>query len=141
MDDKKSALQVGAFNFGLEDYGAYLVFALPNNNTPLTELINDIDPEIEKLQTDLISEEDYQKLMNQFENNFVDANTRMLGVAENLADGYAFYGNTGHINDELKEYRKITREQIREVAKKYLGKDQRLTIYYLPESAKKPKAF
>ena len=39
VDEKKTALQVGAFNFALEDYGAYLAYALPNNNASLTELI------------------------------------------------------------------------------------------------------
>jgi zinc protease len=134
VDEKKNALQVGAFNYALEDYGAYITYALPNNNTSLTDLLKDIDEEVVKLQTDLISETDYQKLLNQFENDFVSANTRMLGVAENLADGHAFFNNTGHLNDELNEYKKITREQIRDVAKKYLNTNQRVVLYYLPEA-------
>lgn len=134
VDDKKNAVQVGALNYALEDYGVYITYALPNNNAPLYELLSDIDSEIVKVQTDLISEQDYQKLLNQFENDFVDANTRMLGVAGNLAEGYAFYKNTNHINETLNEYKKITREQLREVARKYLNKDQRLVLYYLPET-------
>lgn len=134
VDDKKNALQVGAFNYALEDYGAYITYALPNGDASLTDLLKDIDDEVAKLQTDLISEEDYQKLMNQEENDFVSANTRMLGVAENLADGHAYFNNTGHINNELNEYKKITREQIREVAKKYLNTNQRVVLYYLPDT-------
>jgi zinc protease len=134
VDEKKNALQVGAFNYALEDYGAYITYALPNNNTSLNDLLKDIDEEVVKLQTDLISETDYQKLLNQFENDFVSANTRMLGVAENLADGYAFFKNTGHINEELNAYKKVTREQIKEVAKKYLNTNQRVVLYYLPET-------
>lgn len=134
VDEKKNALQVGAFNYALEDYGAYITYALPNSNTPLTDLLKDIDEEVVKIQTDLISEQDYQKLLNQFENDFVSANTRMLGVAENLADGHAYFNNTGQINEDLNEYKKITREQIREVAKKYLNTNQRVVLYYLPEA-------
>jgi zinc protease len=134
VDDKKNALQVGAFNYSLEDYGAYITYALPNNNTSLNDLLKDMDEEVAKLQTDLISETDYQKLLNQFENDFVSANTRMLGVAENLADGYAYFKNTGHINEELNEYKKITREQVRDVAKKYLNTNQRVVLYYLPDT-------
>lgn len=134
VDDKKTALQVGAFNFALEDYGTYIAFALPNNNASLPGLLTDIDEEITKLQTDLISEADYQKLMNQYENDFVEANSRMMGVAGNLAEGYVFYKNTNHVNEQLKEYKKITREQVREVARKYLNKNQRLVLYYLPDT-------
>src|SRR5205085_1276030 len=105
----------------------------PNNNAPLTQLLQDIDEEVASLQTSLISETDYQKIMNQFENSYVSANSRVIGVAENLAEGYTFYNkNTNQINEELDQVHKITREEIRDVAKKYLNKDQRVVLYYLP---------
>src|SRR3954465_13494512 len=91
VDDKKDALQVGAFNYSLEDYGSYITYALPNNNASPDTLLRDIDEEVKKVQTDLISEQDYQKLINQFENDYVNNNTRMLSVAGNLAEGYEFY--------------------------------------------------
>jgi len=46
------------------------------------------------------------------------------------------YGNTNLINDEIKIYRSITREEIRDVAKKYLNKNQRLVLKYLPKAKK-----
>ncbi len=134
VDDKKNSLQVGSFNYALEDYGSYITYALPNNDTPLDTLIADMDEEIIKLQNTLISEAEFTKLQNQFENDFMDANTKMLGVAENLADGYTFHKNTNHINTELDEIRKITRQDIQAVAKKYLNKNQRVVLYYLPKS-------
>jgi len=133
VDDKKNAVQVGAINLSLEDYGAYIIYALPNNNTPLNTLLKDIDDEITALQNNLISEADYQKLLNQFENNYVTTNSRMLGVAENLASGYTFHNkNTGYINNQLTEIKSITREDIRNAAKKYLTPNQRVVLYYLP---------
>lgn len=134
VDEKKTALQVAAFNYSLEDYGAYITLALPNKNTPLNDLLKDIDEEVLRLQTDLISESDYKKLQNQFENSYVSANSRMLGVAENLANGYTFHNkDTNDINKELDVIKSITREEIRDVAKKYLNKDQRIVLYYLPK--------
>jgi len=137
VDDKKDALQVLAFNYALEDYGMYIIGALPSGGAAPAGLLKDIDEEIVKLQTDLISPEDYEKLQNQFENNFVSANTRMLGIAENLANGYTFYHkDTNEINGELKEIKSITREEIREAARKYLNNNQRLVLYYLPGKGK-----
>ena len=82
-------------------------------------LLKDIDEEITKLQTNLVSEEDYKKIQNQFENNFVNANSRMLGVAENLAKGYTFYDkNTNNINEQLDKIRNVSREDIRDAARK-----------------------
>jgi predicted Zn-dependent peptidase len=137
VDEKKNALQVVAFNYALEDYGMYIVGALPNGGADPASLLPDMDEEIKKLQTGLISPEEYQKLQNQFENNFVSANTRMQGLAENLSNGYTFYHkDTGHVNEELKEIRSITREEIRDAAKKYLNPNQRLVLYYLPGKGK-----
>ena len=133
VDEKKNSLQVGSFSYALEDYGAYFMYALPNNETPLDTLVKDMDDEIVKLQNELISEKEFTKLLNQFENQYVDKNNRMLGVAENLADGYTFYKNTNTVNTELEELRKITRQDIQNVAKKYLNKNQRVLLYYLPK--------
>lgn len=134
VDEKKTALQVAAFNYTLEDYGAYITLALPNNNTSLNDLLIDIDAEVVRLQTDLISESEFKKLQNQFENGYVSANTTMIGVAENLSNGYTFHNkNTNDLNEQLAQIKSITREEIRDVAKKYLSKDQRIVLYYLPK--------
>lgn len=134
VDDKKNAIQVGAFPYTLEDYGAYITYALPNNNASLNDLLKDVDEEIAKMQNELISENDYQKLQNIMENNFVNANKGVEGIANNLADAYTFHKNTNLINTELSVYRSITREEIRDVAKKYLSPNQRVLLYYLPKS-------
>ncbi|MFM7710865.1 MAG: M16 family metallopeptidase, partial [Ferruginibacter sp.] len=134
VDDKKNALTVGCFNYALEDYGAYITFALPSGEQKLNDLLKDMDEELEKLQKELISEEEFTKIMNQFENNYVGKNDKMLGIAENLADGYTFHNkNTNKVNEELDEVRKITREDIRNVVKKYLNPNQRVVVYYLPK--------
>lgn len=133
VDQKKNALQVAAFNYTLEDYGAYLTFAIPNGNQSLDSLLADMDAEVYRLQTTLISDEEFNKLQNQAENSFVSGNTTMMGVAESLANGYTFYGNTNHLNTELDEIKSITKKDIQDVAKKYLNKNQRVVLYYLPK--------
>ncbi|CAM1341597.1 M16 family metallopeptidase [Tenacibaculum amylolyticum] len=136
VDDKKMALQAGAINLSQEDYGTYIIYALPLGKTPLQTLVKEIDAEIVKLQTDLISEKDYQKLQNKFENNYVNSNSSVEGIANSLARYNVLYGDTNLINTEIDIYRSITREDIREVAKKYLNPNQRLILEYLPEKKK-----
>ena len=68
---------------------------------------------------------------------FVNSNATVEGIANSLAEYYAFYGDTNRVNTEIDVYRSITREEIQAVAKKYLNKNQRLVLDYLPESAKK----
>ena len=133
VDEQKQALQVFAFNFGLEDYGTYLVGGLPLGENTLDDLVVEIDEEIDRLQNELISEKDYQKLQNKFENRFVNSNSSVEGIANSLARYYMLYkGNTNLINTEIDIYRSITREEIQQVAKKHLNKNQRLILEYLP---------
>ncbi len=134
VDEKQNSLQVGSFNYALEDYGAYITYALPSGPYPLDSLLKDMDDEIVKLQTSLISETEFTKIRNQYENSYIGKNAKMLGVAENLADGYIFHNkNTNQVNQELDEVRKVTRQDIQNVVKKYLNKNQRVVLYYLPK--------
>jgi len=133
VDEKKMAVQVFAFNGSQEDYGAYVVGALPVGETTLPELIKEIDEEIVKLQSQPISEKDHQKLQNKFENLFVNSNSSVSGIANSLARYYMLYDDTSLINNEIDIYRSITREEITAVANKYLKPNQRVELEYLPQ--------
>jgi zinc protease len=133
VDQKRMALQIFAFNYSLEDYGAYLLGGLPLGDNTMDDIIAEVDVEIAKLQKELISEKDYQKLQNQFESSFVNANSSVEGIADNLASYHRLYGNTNLINTEIEIYRSITREEIREVANKYLQTNQRVELKYVPK--------
>ena len=140
VDDKKMSLQVAAFNLNNEDYSTYVILSLPLGENTLETLITEIDEEISKIQNELISEKDYQKLQNQFESEFVNSNSTIEGIANSLAEYYVFYdGNTNLINKELDIYKSISREEIRNVAQKYLNTNQRLELHYLPEPQKEEK--
>ncbi|MGB2761488.1 MAG: insulinase family protein, partial [Maribacter stanieri] len=115
------------------DYGMYIIYALPVGETGLSTLNTSIEEEVEKLRTNLISENDYQKLQNKFENEFVNSNSSVDGIANSLAEYYMLYGDTSLINKEIEIYRSITREEIKEVANKYLKSNQRVVLEYLPE--------
>ena len=140
VDDQKMSLQVAAFNMNNEDYSTYVILSLPLGETQLETLITEIDEEVEKIQKELISEKDYQKLQNQFESDFVSSNSTIEGIANSLAEYYTFYGgDTDLINKELDLYKSITREDIRNIAQKYLNQNQRLELHYLPEAQKEGK--
>ncbi|SKB78869.1 Predicted Zn-dependent peptidase [Soonwooa buanensis] len=133
VDQEKKALEVQAINLGLEDYGIFAFFAIPMGSTSKDVLQKDIDAEIVKLQTNLISDEDYQKLQNIVENQFVNANSSIQGIASSLATYNVLYGDTNLINKQIDIYRSVTKEDLRNAAKKYLNPNQRVIINYLPE--------
>lgn len=136
VDDKKMALQIGAFNFSQEDHGLYIIYGIPMQGHSAEDMLKEADAEIVKLQTELISEKEFKKLQNIFESRYVSSNASIEGIAENLASYYLLYGDINLINTEIDIYRSITREEIREVAKKYLNPNQRLILDYVPAKDK-----
>ncbi|MFD0977492.1 M16 family metallopeptidase [Salinimicrobium gaetbulicola] len=133
VDDQKQALEVGALNIPQKDYGMYVVLALPLGETSLDTLVHEMDEEIVKLQEELISQREYEKLQNQFENQFVNSNSSVSGIASSLATYQMLYEDTDLINEEIEIYRSITREDIKRVANEYLNPNQRVVLEYLPK--------
>jgi len=133
VDEKKMALQILSVPVDAEDSSSYIVGGLPVGDNSIQDIKKEIDEEILKLQMELISEKDYQKLQNKFENQFVNANSSVEGIANSLAENYMLKDDTNLINTEIDIYRSITREEIMEVAKKYLKVNQRVELEYLPE--------
>lgn len=131
VEEDKVALQVLAFNQGNQDYGTYTMGALIKGEPDFDAIKATMDDEIRKLQTELISEKEYQKLQNQFETRFVQSNSRVEGIASSLATYNMLKGDTSLINKELDIYRSITREDIKRVANEYLNANQRLELKYL----------
>jgi predicted Zn-dependent peptidase len=137
VDKQQKALQVAAMPFGLEDPGLFLIFGLVNMGVDPTDLENAIESEIDKVKTEEIGDEEFQKLRNKVENDFVTGNSTMAGIAENLANYHVYYGDANLINTEIDRYMSVTREDMKRVANKYLKKENRVVLYYLP----KPTSF
>ena len=134
VDQDQTALQVFAFPFSLEQGGAFITFSLANAGKTIDDMVPALEEEISKLQNELISEREFQKIQNQMESNFIQSNSKMAGIAESLADYHTYYGDANYINTEIERYRSVTREDIQRVAQKYLVKDNRVVLRYLPKS-------
>lgn len=133
VDEQQKALAAGNFPISTEDPGLTLTFGIANMGVDIQELENAINAEIEKVQTELISEKEFQKLRNKVENDFITANSTVFGIAESLANYKMYFGDANLINTELNRYLKVTREDIREAARKYLSKNNRVSLHYLPK--------
>ena len=131
VDEDQSAFSVFAFPYSLEQGGAFMTFSLANSGKTIDDMFPALK-EIAKLQNELISEREFQKIQNQMESRFVQSNSTMAGIAESLADYH--YGDASFINTELERYRRVTREDIQRVAQKYLVKNNRVVLRYLPKS-------
>lgn len=136
VDQQQKAVFAGAFPFELEDPGASICFGVANLGIDISDLEKSMDAVITEVQTNLIPEEEFQKLQNQIENDFITANNSVAGIAESLAQYEMYYGDANLINTELERYRNVTREDIRNAAIKYFNHQSRVILHWLPQPAK-----
>ena len=133
VEESQSAMYVGSFPFSSEDPGLSFVFGIANADVSPDKLESEVNKEFEKMQTELISENEFQKVRNMLENDFLGNFRSMIGIAENLANYEMYFGDANLINTELDRYLKVSREDIQRVAKKYFMPSNRVVLYYLPK--------
>lgn len=133
VEKKQMATFAFSFNYGLEDAGAGIFAAIASQGINLDSIQIEFDNQITLIQNELISQEEFEKVRNKFENDLVSRNSSIAGIAENLANNHVYFGTASRINTELNEYLKVTREDIQRVAKKYLTQNNRVILHYLPK--------
>ncbi len=133
VDEQQKAVAAGSFSFDLEDPGPNIMYGIANVGVNPEDLEKSMNEVISGVQQNLISETELQKLQNQIENDFVTSNTTVAGIAESLANYEMYYNDANLINTELERFRKVTRQDIQRVAKKYYANNARVVLYWLPK--------
>ena len=134
VEKKELAMFAFSFNYALEDAGLGIMAAIAANGVSLDTIQSEFDKQIKRVKEELISQEEFEKIRNQYENNFVSSNSTIAGISENLANNHVYFGSAEKINTELAEYMKITREDIKRVANKYYTQDSRIILHYVPKA-------
>jgi len=134
VDEEQTALTVQAIPLALEDPGLKIVFGIPNMGVDPETLEQGIDNELDKVKNELISENEYQKLLNQKESDLVNSNTSISSRASSLASYFTMYKDADMINKQFSKYQAVTREDIQRVAREYLKKEGRIVLYYMPKN-------
>jgi predicted Zn-dependent peptidase len=133
VNKSQQALAAAAIPFSLEDEGLFITYALPNMGNSVTALESSMDSIVNDLKVTLVGEKEFQKVKNQIESDFVQRNSSMAGIAESLANYETYFGDANLINTEIERFRKVTRDDLQATAKKYLNKNNRVVLTYVPK--------
>jgi len=136
-DAQQKALFVGSFSLPFEDPGLAIAFGIANMGVAPDSLEASMDKEIARTRDELITPAELSKLKAQIETEYVNSNSRVEGIAESLASAHTFLGGTAKLNTELNEYLAVTAADMQRVAKQYFVKENRVVLYYLPQSQQK----
>jgi len=133
VDSKQLAVAAQSVPFFNEDDGLFIALTIANMGVKVEALEESMDSVVNGLKLDLVGEREFQKVKNQITTDLVDSKATMAGIAESLANNEVYFGDANLINTELEKYNKVTREDVLKVAKKYLNKENRVVLHYLPK--------
>ncbi|MBX2973301.1 MAG: insulinase family protein, partial [Flavobacteriales bacterium] len=131
-DEQRVAVYCGAFNFPFEHPGIAMLFAVANGGVDAVKLEAAMQKQIDDLATTPISDAELARLKAQLETEVIADNSRVAGIAGNLASAHVLLGNTALINTEIDRYLALTAADLQRAAKTYFKNDNRVVLHYLP---------
>lgn len=135
-DDEQKAVFVGSFSLPFEHPGLAIAFAVANMGVDPAALEASMEKQFDRARKEPVGAEELAKLKAQIETEFVMANSRLAGVAENLASAHMLLKDTKKVNDEIQQYLAVTVADLQRVANEYFVPTNRVVLYYLPKSQK-----
>lgn len=136
ITDKGIALEAVVFPHIQEHPGLTYVIGIANAGGKLEDVEEAMNAEIDKVINELVTEEEFQMAIAAKEFEVANSLISIPSKTNMLADSYTYFKDAGRINNVLENYSSLTREDLRNAAKKYLTKNNRVVLYYLPESMK-----
>ena len=144
VKEKDVALEVSGTLEARRGPGQVAVLAVHKAKVTPEAVESLIDTEIERVKNQGVTSAELNKVKNQYrlarfaagsEGEFSSLQTP-LGRAQALAEFAMFDGDPSLINNEVNRYLSVTREQIREAAKRYLSRANRAVLFIRPTKEK-----
>lgn len=120
VDQAQLATQVGTLFDATFDPGLFTIYSMSSPGMTVDSLENAIYKEIDKIRTDGITERELQKVKNQKLMEFYRQIQTINGKSNNLGTYELFFGDYREMFNAPEKFNKVTAEDIKIVANKYL---------------------
>jgi zinc protease len=131
IDKDQLAVQAGGFPMNFDKAGMFAFFCIANQGVEIERMQKAVEEEVQRVKNEGITEEEFQKVRNQKEAQFTRSFMSLDSKLRNLAQYSLFYGDTKLVNEEIKKYMAVTRDDIKRVANTYLQPQRRNTVTYV----------
>ena len=129
VKEKKLFSNIECYHFGSLDAGLLTIEGKLVKGVKMKDAEKAIQQELEKLQNEVISERELQKVKNRVESLLAFEDMSLLNRANNLAF-YELLGDAEGMNHEFENYEVVTAAELHEEAKLLLDEKNSNTIYY-----------
>lgn len=130
VKEKKLFSEINAYITGSIDEGLFIVNGKLIDGVKMDIAEEAINEELLKLYHDSIDNTEIEKVKNKFESVYQFGQISALNKATDLAF-YELLGDANKINEEIDNYRKVSKEDVATVAKKLFNETNSSTLYYL----------
>ena len=127
VDEKRMVNSVYAYNLELTDPGVYLFVAVCNEGVKAKDVKKEIDKIIENIKNEKITKKEVERIKINTKADFIFSLENSSSVAS-LYGSYFIRGNVKPLFEYEQNIEKLKKEDIAEVAKKYLTKKNSTTV-------------
>jgi predicted Zn-dependent peptidase len=136
--EKMLAKSSGAFVWDNEIGGLFIISTTGYKNISADDIEQAVTETVKSITQGTIDDKELEKVKNAIENDYVNNMQTVMGKADALANYWTYFKNTGMINTAIQDYLDLNKEDIQNIAKKYLVNENRVVLTYLPNNNKKP---
>jgi zinc protease len=126
------ASRASASTFGMQKPGIFEILVSLKGDADMQKVQEAVFNQIWKLRNQLVDDKELLKAKTQAMKDFVDGLKTSQGRAESLAFNEVIFGNYENLFSDLQRYNAVTKEQIKDVATKYLNQWQRNIVRLQP---------
>jgi zinc protease len=119
-----------------EDVSLFVLLAVLSEGKKVEDAETSLLTEIKKLQDAPVSAAELEKAKNQIITDQLRQRETSNGKALALGEAAVLLGDPARVNTDLARLQAVTAADVQRVMKKYFTDQNRLVLYYLPESAK-----
>ena len=134
VKDKKLFSDINAYITGDIDAGLFIITGKLMKSVKMEDAEKEINSELNKIVEGKIDDYEIEKVKNKFESVFEFGQLSATNKAMDLAYN-ELLGDANRINLEVKNYRSVTKKEIKEVATKLFNVNNSSTLYYLSKKS------
>ena len=138
--EKQMAVEAESTGNFTEDPNLFFVFAVMNSGFAPAEGETQVEAELTRLKTELVSDADLEKAKNQILRDFILSRQTMQSRAEELGYAAVVLKDPELVNTELARFLAVTREDIQRVARKYFVPENLTLLEVYPRNESTVKA-
>ncbi|MHC8950281.1 M16 family metallopeptidase [Sphingobacterium hungaricum] len=123
--------EVNAYMMGSLDTNLFVLEGKPSEGVSLADAEQALWAQLERLKTELVTEQELEKVKNKVESTMVFSELSILDKAMNLAY-FELLGDADLYNQEIEKYLQVKPEDIRRVANAIFRQENSSTLLYKP---------